>query len=228
MSTTQMAVIFCETSNPTKRVIDEPPTVRITGQRRPDRGTFGKSSADRDYRMSTYDNVLASHLRKFLASISETGAEPVRRVKAGSVIVREYQGKLHEDMVIADGLLWQGQIYSSLSTIALIITGTSWNGPRFFGLRGGVDPAPSSAAAHEAIGCGDVSVIHSHGRGGHRGASSVTVAVSTEFRFGLFISRLFREGLSHLEFICRNEYVIGTVPSPSKGFEKSTALDSRS
>jgi hypothetical protein len=30
-----------------------------------------------------------------------------------------------------------------------------------------------------------VSVIHFHGRGGHRGASSVTVAVSTEFRFGL-------------------------------------------
>jgi hypothetical protein len=81
--------------------------------------------------------------------------------------------------------LWQGQIYSSLSTTCLRITGTSWHGPRFFGLRGSVDPAPSSAAAHEAIGCGDVSVIHSHGRGGHRGASSVTVAVSTEFRFGL-------------------------------------------
>jgi hypothetical protein len=41
---------------PIKRVIDEPPTVRITGQRRPNRGTFGRSSANRDYRMSTYDN----------------------------------------------------------------------------------------------------------------------------------------------------------------------------
>jgi hypothetical protein len=40
---------------------------------------------------------------KFLASISETGAEPVRRVKAGSVIVREYQGKLHEDMSFPTG-----------------------------------------------------------------------------------------------------------------------------
>jgi hypothetical protein len=52
LSTTQIAVIFCETSNPTKRVIDEPPMVRITGQRRPDRGTIGRSSANRDYRMS--------------------------------------------------------------------------------------------------------------------------------------------------------------------------------
>src|SRR5262249_18274112 len=54
LSTTQIAVIFCETSKPTKQVIDEPPIVRITGQRRPDRGTIGRSGANRDYRMSTY------------------------------------------------------------------------------------------------------------------------------------------------------------------------------
>ena len=53
LSTTQMAVIFCETSNPTKWVIDQPPTARITGRHRPDRGTIGGSRADRDYRMST-------------------------------------------------------------------------------------------------------------------------------------------------------------------------------
>jgi hypothetical protein len=90
---------------------------------------------------------LASSLRKFLASISEKGAEPMRRVKAGSVIVREYQGELHEVMVVPDGFLWQGQVYASLSTIALRITGTSWSGRRFFGLRDGADPGPSSGAA---------------------------------------------------------------------------------
>jgi hypothetical protein len=42
LSTTQIAVIFCETSNPTKWVINEPPTVQITGQCRPDRGTIGR------------------------------------------------------------------------------------------------------------------------------------------------------------------------------------------
>jgi hypothetical protein len=35
--------------------------VRITGQSRPDRGTIDKSMADRDYRMSTYDNALEHH-----------------------------------------------------------------------------------------------------------------------------------------------------------------------
>jgi len=43
---------------------------------------------------------LASPLRKLLASLPVKGAEPMRRVKVGSVIVREYQGKLHEVMVV--------------------------------------------------------------------------------------------------------------------------------
>jgi hypothetical protein len=38
-------------------------------------------------------------------------------------------------MVMADGFAWKGQTYDSLSKVAFAITGTKWNGPRFFGLR---------------------------------------------------------------------------------------------
>jgi hypothetical protein len=38
-------------------------------------------------------------------------------------------------MVMADGFVWNGQTYDSLSKVAFAITGTKWNGPRFFGLR---------------------------------------------------------------------------------------------
>jgi hypothetical protein len=38
-------------------------------------------------------------------------------------------------MVMADGFAWNGQTYDSLSKVAFAITGTKWNGPRFFGLR---------------------------------------------------------------------------------------------
>ena len=38
-------------------------------------------------------------------------------------------------MVMADGFAWNGQTYDSLSKVAFAITGTRWNGPRFFGLR---------------------------------------------------------------------------------------------
>jgi Protein of unknown function (DUF2924) len=58
-----------------------------------------------------------------------------RRLKAGTVLVREYQGERHTVTVVPDGFVWQDKTYSSLSTIARIITGTAWNGPRFFGLR---------------------------------------------------------------------------------------------
>jgi hypothetical protein len=37
--------------------------------------------------------------------------------------------------VMADGFAWNGTTYSSLSRIACVITGTRWNGPKFFGLR---------------------------------------------------------------------------------------------
>jgi len=38
-------------------------------------------------------------------------------------------------MVMSDGFAWNGQTYDSLSMVAFAITGTRWNGPRFFGLR---------------------------------------------------------------------------------------------
>jgi len=38
-------------------------------------------------------------------------------------------------MVVDRGFAWSGKTYESLSKIAFAITGTKWNGPRFFGLR---------------------------------------------------------------------------------------------
>jgi hypothetical protein len=99
---------------------------------------------------------LSPTLRRQLAALAgKPGSEPVRHVKPGSIIVREYQGTIHEVMVVPDGFCWQGQIYASLSTIARKITGTSWNGPRFFGLRGKEKERAqtgSSAARKKAIG----------------------------------------------------------------------------
>ena len=58
-----------------------------------------------------------------------------RRLKPGTVLVREYKGERHTVTVMPDGFLWHETNYASLSTIARTITGTAWNGPRFFGLR---------------------------------------------------------------------------------------------
>jgi len=70
-----------------------------------------------------------------LARGEEPGTDVKRRLKAGTVLVREYQGERHTVTVAPDGFVWQGATYGSLSTIARAITGTAWGGPRFFGLR---------------------------------------------------------------------------------------------
>jgi hypothetical protein len=58
-----------------------------------------------------------------------------RRIKLGSVLVREWKRKSHRVVVLADGFAYDGRTFANLSEIAVLITGTRWNGPRFFGLR---------------------------------------------------------------------------------------------
>jgi hypothetical protein len=68
-----------------------------------------------------------------------------RNLKIGTVLVRDYQGRRHTVTVGPDGFVWEGTSYSSLSAIARAITGTVWNGPRFFAAKsapGNDPPAP--------------------------------------------------------------------------------------
>jgi hypothetical protein len=80
-----------------------------------------------------------------------------RRIKPGSVLVREWKGRTHRVMVLEDGFAYDGGTYSNLSEIAGLITGTRWNGPRFFGLRSKTeesgkptDAAPSNGADRDS------------------------------------------------------------------------------
>ena len=57
------------------------------------------------------------------------------RVALGTEFVREFNGQLHRVVAVESGFAWIGATYGSLSQIAKAITGTSWNGPAFFGLR---------------------------------------------------------------------------------------------
>ena len=63
-------------------------------------------------------------------------------LKPGTVLVREWNSQPHRVMVMDEGFVWNGKTYDSLSNIASAITGTKWNGPRFFGLR---DKTPAEA-----------------------------------------------------------------------------------
>ena len=61
-------------------------------------------------------------------------ADP-RNPVVGTRLIREWDGVPHTVTVLKDGFDWEGRRYKSLSAVARAITGTRWNGYRFFGLR---------------------------------------------------------------------------------------------
>jgi len=69
------------------------------------------------------------------AGSSRSAPLPDASIRPGTLLVREWDGVLHRVEALDQGFAWNGTSYSSLSQIARAITGTRWNGPRFFGLR---------------------------------------------------------------------------------------------
>jgi hypothetical protein len=67
------------------------------------------------------------------------------KLTPGTVLVREWDRQSQRVMVLADGFAWNGQTFDSLSKVAFAITGTKWNGPRFFGLRDKEDRSGTEA-----------------------------------------------------------------------------------
>ena len=66
------------------------------------------------------------------------GREPVaprESIKPGTRLLREWQGVMHEVIVLESSVRYRGELWPSLSAVAREITGARWSGPRFFGLR---------------------------------------------------------------------------------------------
>lgn len=57
-------------------------------------------------------------------------------IKPGTRLLREWQGVVHEVIVLERGVQYRGKAWPSLSAVAREITGTRWSGPLFFGLKG--------------------------------------------------------------------------------------------
>src|SRR5271163_1108063 len=77
-------------------------------------------------------------VRQFAQHLKDGQEGRIRRrpeLKPGTRLVREWQGRTYEVLVLDDGLSWQGTSYRSLSALARKITGTAWSGPLFFGLK---------------------------------------------------------------------------------------------
>ena len=82
---------------------------------------------------------MPANLKRALKSTADgktPKAVPAPTLRPGTQLIREWNGRRHQVDVTDDGYRYNGDNHKSLSAIALLITGTSWSGPRFFGLTG--------------------------------------------------------------------------------------------
>lgn len=148
------------------RQIEEIVALRIEGLRERWKLIFGKTppkglTGDLLARMLTWklqEDAYGGHSREVLkildAAAKGKASTLGRRLKPGTQIIREYQGVRHTVTVMAEGFQWEGRGYPSLTAIARLITGSNWNGPRFFGLREKKEPdrqRTKSASSAEAV-----------------------------------------------------------------------------
>lgn len=92
--------------------------------------------------------ALPAATRRAIEVIASKGVsalpELTMRLKPGTRLLREWNGRVHTVLVTEEGFQFDGKTYGSLSTIAERITGAHWSGPRFFGIRRRTPPLVQS------------------------------------------------------------------------------------
>lgn len=87
-----------------------------------------------------YGGIDSSTEQKLNAGIREFNKSKAKKYKpmVGTKIVKEYKKKIYEVLVTEEGFAYAGAVYGSLSAVAQKITGTKWNGLKFFDISGDI------------------------------------------------------------------------------------------
>lgn len=89
---------------------------------------------DGDLRVRAPKRPVGPDAQKRTSVTAINGARDPRLPKVGTLLTREFKGKVHVVKVLEDGFEYDGRQYKSLSKIATEIAGTRWNGYTFFAL----------------------------------------------------------------------------------------------
>lgn len=82
------------------------------------------------------ENKIKSYAKKVQTPLDKSKKAKKYKPMIGSKIVKDYNGTLLEVLVVQEGFAYNGEVFKSLSAVAKKITGTNWNGLRFFGVKG--------------------------------------------------------------------------------------------
>ena len=79
-------------------------------------------------------------LNKLVSNYEKTKSVNIKKIKkfevtTGTKFIREYKGEKYEVIAIDNGFQYKNKTYKTLSAVANIITGTHWNGKKFFGVN---------------------------------------------------------------------------------------------
>lgn len=93
-----------------------------------------KASAQLHELILKYDPINNKTFKSNGNGAKDPKARDIRLPIPGTVITREYKGKLIEVKVLEEGFEYDSKIYRSLTNIVKKITGSVWNGFNFFNL----------------------------------------------------------------------------------------------
>jgi len=82
-----------------------------------------------------------SDLAARFAENSRFSPDPMQGLRAGSVLIRDWNGRRYGVTITDQGFLFEGARYPSLSAVAFAITGVKRSGPLFFKLSAIKDDA---------------------------------------------------------------------------------------
>lgn len=85
---------------------------------------------------------LQCRINSLVNEYEKTKSVNIKKVKkfgvtVGTKFIREYKGEKYEVIAIENGFKYKGKTYKTLSAVANVITGTHWNGKKFFGVANG-------------------------------------------------------------------------------------------
>lgn len=94
------------------------------------------------YQYNQLPSKLQNQINNLVNNYEKTKNINIKKLKKfevtiGTKFIREFKGEKYEVMAVEGGFNFKGKIYKTLSAVANVITGTHWNGKKFFGVANG-------------------------------------------------------------------------------------------
>lgn len=85
---------------------------------------------------------MQNQINTLVQNYEKTKTVNVKKIKKfdvtiGTKFIREFKGEKYEVIAVEGGFSFNDKLYKTLSAVANVITGTHWNGKKFFGVANG-------------------------------------------------------------------------------------------